>query len=656
MLRFQGYVDIADRERLCGWAWYPDEPNAVVVLAISHDDELIGTVHAGQYRPDLETQGIGTGRYGFDVRIDQRLPAEACAVRVREMRQGEEITGSPARIAVRKGPVRLPELSGYLDHVDRTIVTGWAAEKGLDEPVALTVSVNGESVARLVANGARPDLAAIGPGLERCGFSFMFEKPLPLRDLVLRVRRATDGRDIGHSPFHIPAPGGFDPALCEKLLSDPNEVGDDADIRRRIGFLSGQIDRLLQIRASRLGGVVERERDRQRQLFQGHAHPQEGSPDDGRAPTSQVMPPRPLPMALVIDDRMPVLNRDAGSQAVVSHMQALRRLGYNVSFVPADMAARGEAETLEERGIGCCHAPWFGSVEEVLRRLRGQFDLVYLHRMANAHYLALIRRYQPGARLVLSLADLASLRLHRQGVVERRPELVRHARDLRAAELAAARFVDGVITHSPVEAELIGRELPAGRLHVVPWSVEPAPDVAPFDATRGIAFVGSYDHAPNLDAANHFVRTVMPLVWRGNPDIVCTLAGSNPPPALAALAGPRVTVAGHVPDLGAFLRDVRLTVAPLAFGAGIKGKVLDSLAAGVPCVCSPVAAEGFDLPPPLRRLVADTPEAMAGVILALYSDGTAHARARQAGLAYVSTRHTRAVVDEALRRAVSPGE
>ncbi len=69
---------------------------------------------------------------------------------------------------------------------------------------------------------------------------------------------------------------------------------------------------------------------------------------------------------------------------------------------------------------------------------------------------------------------------------------------------------------------------------------------------------------------------------------------------------------------------VRLTVAPLRFGAGIKGKVLDSLAAGLPCVMTPIAAEGLELTGPLAGLVGADVAALAALILRLHADQEAN--------------------------------
>jgi glycosyltransferase involved in cell wall biosynthesis len=152
-----------------------------------------------------------------------------------------------------------------------------------------------------------------------------------------------------------------------------------------------------------------------------------------------------------------------------------------------------------------------------------------------------------------------------------------------------------------------------------------------------------------VDAARFLVEEVMPLVWAVDPTIVCSLAGSAMPALVRGLAGDRVRVLGHVDDMAAFLGGLRLTAAPLRFGAGIKGKVLDSFAAGVPCALTPVAAEGLDVP---AEVIGADAAALAGAILRLHNDAAAHTAARQAGLALIAGSNSAAAVDTALAAAI----
>jgi glycosyltransferase involved in cell wall biosynthesis len=193
----------------------------------------------------------------------------------------------------------------------------------------------------------------------------------------------------------------------------------------------------------------------------------------------------------------------------------------------------------------------------------------------------------------------------------------------------------------------------------MPWVVHAHPTSNTFAARKGLAFVGS-THGPNIDAAEFLVREVMPLVWADAPGIVLHLIGSHcGDRRIRDLAGPRVRLDGWVPDLAAVLATMRLTIAPLRFGAGLKGKVLDSMAAGLPCVMTRCAAEGAAIPAELDWLIADDPLPLAELVLELHADPAANARAAEAGLRYIRQHCSEARIDDLisamLRRDYGPG-
>lgn len=345
--------------------------------------------------------------------------------------------------------------------------------------------------------------------------------------------------------------------------------------------------------------------------------------------------------ALFVDEIVPTPDRDAGSNAAAAHMRLLQALGYKVTFVASsNLAPRPPyTQALQDAGIECLHAPHVNSVEEGFRRQRKAPDLVYLHRGSiAAKYAGLVREHFPEARLVYSMADVHFLRLQREAEITGDPLRVAEARRMETAELHAVRSADRVIVHSPVEAALLREIVPEAAIHVVPWTVRGARGEVSVSARRGTGFVGGYGHRPNIDAALHLVQAVMPPVWREMPELPCLLAGSDMPPEVSRLAeGPVVETLGHVPDLARdFLDRLRCTVAPLRYGAGIKGKVLTSLAHGVPCVMSPIAAEGIPLPEALAWLVADTPEVMAEKLVALHRDDALAERLSEEALRFAA--------------------
>ena len=294
----------------------------------------------------------------------------------------------------------------------------------------------------------------------------------------------------------------------------------------------------------------------------------------------------------------------------------------------------------------------------------GQFDLVYLHRIENADaYLTLARKYFD-AQIVYGVADLHHVRLKTQSQVERDPQRAQQLAELAfqvgCQELVAALSADDVITHSTAEAQIL-RSLPSAiakeKIHVVPWAVPLAAVQTPFKARSGVAFIGGFGHAPNADAARWLVDEVMPLVWQDAPDIKCLLVGDGmPEDTRRQLESPRVEVLGRVADLAQVFERVRLTVAPLRFGAGVKDKVIRSLGAGLPCVGTPEAFSGMaQLPAALARdCMHKSARELAAAIVMLARDQAKNASCAQAGLDYVATAFNAARIDTLMAHVVQP--
>jgi O-antigen biosynthesis protein len=233
------------------------------------------------------------------------------------------------------------------------------------------------------------------------------------------------------------------------------------------------------------------------------------------------------------------------------------------------------------------------------------------------------------------------------------PKLLAQARAVKQAELVAMRTADAVITHSPAEAEYLAQEAAGARVHVVGWSIEVSARNVPFARRSGVAFIGSPGHEPNRDAVQLLIEEIMPRVWERDPAIMCEIIGADWPAIFPDALDHRIWLAGSVPDLTTVFDRVRLTVAPLRFGAGIKGKVLESFAAGVPCVMSPVAAEGLALTADLERLVGKSSQQLADLICDLHADTERNAVAGVAGTSMVADAFSFAQVVAGLRSAAN---
>jgi GT2 family glycosyltransferase/glycosyltransferase involved in cell wall biosynthesis len=355
--------------------------------------------------------------------------------------------------------------------------------------------------------------------------------------------------------------------------------------------------------------------------------------------------------AYFIDETVPTPDKDAGSNAALEHMIALMALGYKVTFLPADNMAQINPYTanLQKIGIECLYAPYFWSVEEVFRKTTIKPDLVYLHRYNNASkYATMVRRYFPDCKIVFNVADLHFLRMEREAVLLGDNTLQAKATQQRRSEIATMHDVDAIIVHSSYEQKLLAEIDTTLPTTVIPWTIHLRPTPYPFAKRRGFAFIGGYGHPPNVDAATYLATEIMPLI-RAKTDAKAYLVGSNLPPSVAALHASDIEIVGYVPELASVLNRLCCTIVPLRYGAGVKGKVLESFAHGIPCVLSEVAAEGLDLPDELGWLIARSPAEFADKIARLHDDQALNERLSRAGLTLITEHFSAAVVAGIMR-------
>jgi hypothetical protein len=217
------------------------------------------------------------------------------------------------------------------------------------------------------------------------------------------------------------------------------------------------------------------------------------------------------------------------------------------------------------------------------------------------------------------------------------------------------RASDIVLTVTEQERQVLREIEPTARVEVVPTIHEaPARPEPPLSTRQGLMLIGHYLHAPNVDAALHFGSAILPLVRRQAPGTRFLVVGSSPTPELRALASDGIVVTGHVPDAAPYFDASRVFVAPLRFGAGIKGKICQSLSLGLPVVTTSVGAEGMGLVHGETALIADDPQAFAEQVLRLCRDDDLWRALAAAGKRYVEQRYARAIVARTIAGVLAP--
>ena len=323
---------------------------------------------------------------------------------------------------------------------------------------------------------------------------------------------------------------------------------------------------------------------------------------------------------LVVDSGVPQTDKDAGSIRMFEIVRILRQMGYAVSF----LMTRGG---LEE--------PYTGALRDLevevidgrvnygieIARLAPVLKFAILSRPEDAIKTEpLVRAFAPQAKIIYDTVDLHYVRESRRAEIENDPAIATAAEWFRETELGLVARCDATLVVTDTEAAVLAQAVPDCDVRVVSIVHSSRPRVHGFGERRDIMFVGNFNHLPNRDAVAWFVEEVFPRVQVAIPGVQFNVVGSHLPDQIAALARPGVNIVGWVHDLSPLYDSIRLVVAPLRYGAGIKGKLGESASHGVPFVCTNIAIEGTFMESGRDCLAADEATTFADAVIALYDD------------------------------------
>ena len=232
---------------------------------------------------------------------------------------------------------------------------------------------------------------------------------------------------------------------------------------------------------------------------------------------------------------------------------------------------------------------------------------------------------------------------------------------VRAFETAVAAAVDITFAAPNDVSELMAQGVTADKLHNTFHLGDDRqldlPELRYEDTQKKLMYVGFLGWEPNAQGLLWFVERVWPLLLQRHPDLRFDIVGKNPDPrlqkAVADFNG--IKLRGFVSDLQLIYRDSRVSVAPLLFGSGMKVKVLDAMARGMPTVTTPVGAEGIEIENGKHLLVAEDPSTMASHIDGLLTDPALWQRLQHYSRALIHERYTWRQLFNQMHRALETG-
>ncbi|MCY7353545.1 MAG: glycosyltransferase [Lysobacter sp.] len=326
---------------------------------------------------------------------------------------------------------------------------------------------------------------------------------------------------------------------------------------------------------------------------------------------------------LIIDALTPQPDHDSGSLRLVNLMRLLREEGAHVVFLPSNRRhAGGYTTALQQLGVEVWYAPHAKRAPAWLREHGARFETIMVCRhYVASEFLDLLRRHAPQAKIAFDTVDLHYLREMRGAELVDDAALKRAALQTRARELAVIARSDVTLVVSETERAVLSKDASAAKVEVLSNLHQLAGSGQAFEQRQDLVFVGGFRHPPNVDAVCWFVDRVFPLIRAQLPEVKFHCIGHHATSDVLALARHAgVIVHGHVADITPYMDGARIALAPLRYGAGVKGKINMSMAHRQPVVATSCAVEGMYLRDGHDVLVADTADAFGEAVVRLYRD------------------------------------
>lgn len=357
---------------------------------------------------------------------------------------------------------------------------------------------------------------------------------------------------------------------------------------------------------------------------------------------------------LVVDVATPDASRDSGSLRLISMMRLLVEDSWHVVFAPDDGRADDAAiRELGRFGVEVIARPWVDGVPSWLARFADDLHAAILSRhMVASQYTPFVRRQAPQAKVIFDTVDLHFLREERAAERSGNASLARQAATTREQELKLIAGADTTLVVSDYERDLLSRLVPSANVDLLSNIHEVFGRTGGHEGRRDLLFIGGFGHPPNADAMNWMASEILPVLRRVAPGANILVAGDVPEGNRRLLSDAGLHMLGRVPDLAPLMSTSLASIAPLRFGAGVKGKINMAMSHGLPVIGTTVAVEGMRLQNGVDVLVADTADAFAAAYLQLVRHKALWGSLSDNAIENVRAHFSAEAARNALRRAI----
>lgn len=357
---------------------------------------------------------------------------------------------------------------------------------------------------------------------------------------------------------------------------------------------------------------------------------------------------------LVVDHYVPNYDKDAGGRCTYMYIKTFLKMGMKVTFIGDNFAKpQPYTDELNQLGVEILYGNYYyNNWQEWLKENLTYFDYVYLQRPhISIKYIDIVKEYGRG-KIFYFAHDLHHVRLQRDYQITGNEEALIESKKWKKVEMELFEKADVGHVVGSYEQDLMQKEFPNKPVRNIPlyiYDEMPEEIEKDFSKRKDILFVGGFAHKPNVDAVLWFAKEIYPKILEKYPDMVWHIVGSKAPEEVLALASDNIILEGFVSDeeLEVLYRKCRMAVVPLRYGAGVKGKVVESSYYQIPLITTSIGGEGLDASTK-AFIMEDDADKMAELINNLYENYAELKVMSDAGVDFIQTYFTSKVAEEIL--------
>lgn len=349
---------------------------------------------------------------------------------------------------------------------------------------------------------------------------------------------------------------------------------------------------------------------------------------------------------LVIAPTVPRHDMSSGDLRLYSLLKILSS-SWNITFIPLSVAEGDDACLDDLRHLGVtlnCVSNFYNLIKST------NFDVALIEFYDIAmYYCPRLRLVQPECLIVTDSVDVHFLRYKMKADLFPDPTNTSKYEKTKKDELLMYEKSDLVLTVTPDDRQALVDAGITSAIRIIPNIHVMNPGTISSER-KTLVFVGGFTHDPNIDAVTYFVNEVLPRIKSRMKGVRLFIVGNKPPQEILELQSDDIIVTGYVPSTTPYLRKSYISVAPLRYGAGMKGKIGEAMAHGIPVVTTSVGAQGMGLSDSVNIMIADDPDGFAAAVIKLIENEELYSLIRKNGLDYISNNFSIDVLHSIINR------